>query len=237
MKESIIKQMSDLVDRIMVANQTDFTKYDVEALDGYDGRFFWFVAPYHTRLCKVSHQELSRMVESEIGLYLFIQHSTSMDSCLDCHTADEQVFMYDGAGLTQWGNESVRVYWESLRDWTLLQWQAYHGMEPLPSDFTIPIEFNGCEDYYKEQLEYASQHNDTSLKDIMDSFGRFLKKGSDHKIVISRDFTDRSFTFAEYYGGRFHLCGGIIFHGYPDEGYMENCSVQLTPSYGWSRHT
>ena len=60
----------------------------------------------------------------------------------------------------------------------------------------------------------------------------------EYESTISSDFCEHSFGFSDQrVNGQISLCGGIIFHGFPDEGYTENGSVMLSPSYGWSRHT
>lgn len=242
MKESIIKQMSEIVRDIMRSNQTDFTEYDLKSLADYDGVFLWLVHPYHTHLLLLDHKNLAKMVESEAGLYMFCQRNTWEDACLNETNCGKEtrLFLYNG------GNELAPVslgfakgYWEGLRDWTLFQWQAYHGMEPIPTDFNIPIVFASeeTEAEYEKQLEYASQHNDESLKNCFERLRNRIKMGSDHYVRISQDYQERSFLFCHYYGGQPHDNGGIIFHGYPDEGYRVANSVQLSPSYGWSTHT
>ena len=237
MYERIIEQMSNFVDGIMRQNQTDFTKYDMELLADYNGEFIWLVAPTHTHLHKISAESLKQMVATEGDLYNLLQGNSWVDAYLNQKNEDERIFIFDGRKLLRYIRDDAKRYWRSLKKWALFQWQVEHGMEPLPSDFTIPVEFIECEDYFNEQLEYAKAHNDTSLQDCIDRFNRRIKQGGDHKIVIFRDYTERSFLFREMYGGKSHLCGGIIFHGYPDEGYRVNDSIQLSPSYGWSTHT
>lgn len=156
MKESIIKQMSEIVRDIMRSNQTDFTEYDLKSLADYDGVFLWLVHPYHTHLLLLDHKNLAKMVESEAGLYMFCQRNTWEDACLNEMNCGKEtrLFLYDG------GNELAPVslyfakgYWEGLRDWTLFQWQAYHGIEPIPTDFNIPIVFASEE----TEAEYEKQ--------------------------------------------------------------------------------
>ena len=241
MNGTIIKQMSQIVRDVMQSNQSDFTDYDVKSLSDYDGSFIWFVHPSHTYLCKLSHKVLSEMVETETGLYQVLQRNTSPDAYLSETVCgkDTMLFLYDGAKLTQISLEFAKGYWAGLREWVLLQWQAYNGMTELPTDFSIPIVFASpeTEAYFKEQLEYAEKHNDKSLSNCMERLTHRIKMSSDHIVRISQDYQERSFLFCHYYGGQPHDNGGIIFHGYPDEGYRVANSVQLSPSYGWSTHT
>lgn len=56
--------------------------------------------------------------------------------------------------------------------------------------------------------------------------------------VIGSEYGEHCLSFGEHRAdGRAGLCGGIIFHGFPETGYKQNGSVQLDASYGWSTHT
>lgn len=58
------------------------------------------------------------------------------------------------------------------------------------------------------------------------------------QVHIGMDWDDKCFSFSvQNPDGSCGICGGIIFHGAPDLGYLENGSVQLSPSYGWQIHT
>ena len=62
------------------------------------------------------------------------------------------------------------------------------------------------------------------------------------EIHIGNDFAENCFSFWQEYlredlKGKTGIVGGIIYHGCPSDGYKENYSVQLSPSYGWSIHT
>jgi len=61
-------------------------------------------------------------------------------------------------------------------------------------------------------------------------------------IHIANDYDKNSFMFWQEYlredlKGKTGIVGGIIYHGCPSDGYKDNFSVQLSPSYGWSIHT
>lgn len=89
----------------------------------------------------------------------------------------------------------------------------------------------------KKQLQYAEEHNDKSLINCLRRFRNWTYLGDNHQIRISKDWAERSFFFSEEKGEKIGICGGIIYHGYPEEGYKTNLSIQLTPNYGWSIHT
>lgn len=240
MKQAVIDQMQKIVDETMTSFQSDFEK-DLQQLMGYNGKFIWQVAPSHTHLHLCSKQYLDELLEHEPTLYAYCQNSTWAGACLANKWTGEKIYSYDDSKdvFSEISREEAIRRWNICKNAALNRWQIYH-METLPTDFKVRIEFRFPEvkQYFMEQVRYASQHNDTSLLDCLRRFRHYMKRGAAHKIVISRDFTDRSFQFLEDYGnGKYGLNGGIIFHGYPEEGYKENCSVQLTPSYGWQIHT
>lgn len=64
-----------------------------------------------------------------------------------------------------------------------------------------------------------------------------MQLGSDHHYDIYWNEKWHEFSFCEGGIEGNGICGGIVFHGAPDEGYKENGSVQIEPCYGWSSHT
>ena len=210
-------------------------------LDGYDDKFIWQIAPTHTHLHLCGKEYLDKALENEATLYAFCQNSTWAAACIEGSMRDDKFYCYnnDTGVFEECTQDDARIKWDISKTAALNRWQLYN-MEVLPTDFKVRIEFMSSETrkYFIEQARYAAKHNDSSLIDCLKRFRSYMKRGKSHKIVIGRDFTDRSFVFHEDYGnGRYGLNGGIIFHGYPEEGYKENCSVQLNPSYGWSIHT
>ena len=240
MKREVIEQMQEIVDGMMTSYLSDFDR-DLELLAGYNGKFIWQVAPSHTHLHLCSNEYLDKLLENEATLYAYCQDSTWPGACLESNFEGEKIFSYDDDKdvFSEISREEAKRRWGICKTAALNRWQLYN-METLPTDFKVKIEFRFPEvrKYFMEQVRYASQHNDDSLLNCLRRFRNYMKRYATHKIVISRDFTDRSFVFSEEFGnGRYGLNGGIIFHGYPEEGYKENCSVQLTPSYGWQIHT
>ena len=101
-----------------------------------------------------------------------------------------------------------------------------------------------CEERYNEARKYAES---IGMLDQFDSVFNRLKEWEKNEncpveINIYGDFTKHSFTFSETYlredlRGREGICGGIIYHGCPKEGYRTAGSVMMSPSYGWHIHT
>ena len=239
MKQEIIEKMQEIVEKTMTSFKADFYDYDTKKLAEYECEFIWQIAPTHTHLHIIGNEYLDTLLDDEHVLYDCCQGNTWPDVWLNYYCSDEVVYHYDGERLMPMPKEMAKSLWGAVKKQAFERWIERNDKE-LPSDFKVRIEFRtpDTRKYFIEQAHYALQHNDTSLMDCLRRFRHYMKKGAAHKIVICRDFSERSFTFYEDYGNeRYGLNGGIIFHGYPEEGYRENCSVQLTPSYGWSIHT
>lgn len=99
------------------------------------------------------------------------------------------------------------------------------------------------------QKRFIAERNFAYNHDMIDNFNkvfmgllaweRFDEDG-DHlnEILIGSDYDDHCFSFREVYSdGHTGVVGGIIFHGTPELGYVENGSVCISPSYGWQIHT
>lgn len=240
MRQDVIDKMAKIVQKTMTMFQSDFER-DLEMLNGYDGKFIWQIAPTHTHLHLCSKDYLDKILESESNLYYYCQGQTWAGACIEGATADDTFYSYDDeSGVFETCSKiEARVKWDISKTAALNRWKLYNEAE-LPTDFKVRIKFGSDEirQYFIEQLRYAHQHNDISLLNCVKRFRNYTKRCAGHKIVIGRDFSDRSFLFHEDYGnGHYGLNGGIIFHGYPEEGYKVNDSVQLTPTYGWSIHT
>lgn len=219
MKERIIKQMTEVVRDVMTNFQSDFYKYDMEALENYDERFLWFVAPSHTHLAKIGEQYLSDIVDlSEEGLYAVLQRNTTPDACVNSLSKDDLVFYYDGDQMTQITIEEAKHLWEAVRSWSLYSWQLQNGMCALPNDFTIPLELSCSFAYLKDQLKYAREIGTSTLVDALKRFKHYQKINSTHKCVIGKDFSQHSFTFAFIYTDsktgeeKCSLNGGLLYY-------------------------
>lgn len=92
-------------------------------------------------------------------------------------------------------------------------------------------------------LKMARQHEDKSLRNaihkLLDWELNAIERGEDMEVRITIDLYQNCFRFSEVYADdeKRGISGGIVFHGYPDEGYKVNGSVQIEPQYGWHTHT
>lgn len=96
-----------------------------------------------------------------------------------------------------------------------------------------------CEEKWWAAQKEAEAHNDLTLNKCVTRLLSWMHEQSNIKrIVISSDFGKHCFFFSTYYAdGNTGICGGIVFHGFPEEGYVSNGSIQIEPDYGWHIHT
>lgn len=116
------------------------------------------------------------------------------------------------------------------------KWIKENG--PLPTKVQVPVKFfNITLSKIKELIRECEAHNDNSLIEIFRRFHNYRRVAKDQYIQISYNPGYNEFTFCEYTDEKQGLVGGIIFHGWPETGYMVNGSYQMEPTYGWSSHT
>lgn len=107
------------------------------------------------------------------------------------------------------------------------------------------IFLGNAQERYDECLALAKEKGDKTLGNVMARIAlwetNMEAQGKEYRVEIWNDYAPNSFMFREvrdastnYHVG---IVGGIIFHGFPDTGYQENCSVMLSPQYGWHMHT
>lgn len=228
--------------RSLCAEDNKDIQYDVEALENYDGAFIWCVrdGDKYTDLIKLDWDKYCDYLSTERGKYHFAQCGDYARGILNYRKNDESCKWFIHYKSTtdlkpvSW-NECDRLYSGFIKD--VLGTVQHEGFV-LPTNFKIPLHF-GCEfSYVMKQVRYAQKHNDTSLMECLRRLRNYFKVSDYDEIIVYKDFTDRSFVWShKSRGGKLEMNGGLIFHGYPSEGYRVNGSVQLEHKYGWSIHT
>lgn len=108
---------------------------------------------------------------------------------------------------------------------------------PDGDEIRMPVVIK-CEDYLKEQREFARSIGDRSLDDCLLRFENYRKTSADDRVEVYQDpWAEHSFYFCLMRGERCAMNGGIIFHGDPKGGYRSNGSVMMEPQFGWQIHT
>ena len=95
-----------------------------------------------------------------------------------------------------------------------------------------------CKEKFKKAMELSREHDDKTFANCMCRLLSFYCWKDVEKVVLYNDYYEHSFTFTVYNeDGSISINGGVIFHGFPEQGYRESGSVCIEPTYGWQIHT
>ena len=239
MRIDIVNKMQEYImtpDMVGGFCHSDFS-YDVQSLKDYNGPFLWAVWRSGTFLVKCNDEEyIESLLKNETQRYLWVQGCGNLSYIPEM--SDAKYIYYPGGDiyLKEVDYDWCVDYLKAKRMAVESNFEMRGGK--FPKDLKIKMHFSpGMLGYVKQQLKYAEEHNDTSLINCLHRLRGRRKLSDTHVVYVSRDYYDRCFMFCESSKEREFANGGIIFHGYEDEGYKKNGSVQLTPSEGWSIHT
>lgn len=237
MNEAIIKQMSNIVADVMTSFQSDFENYDklyIEKAEACQFPMIWIVGASHTHLLKLgSYKEL--FFNNESARFIYVQEGNGFDAYLNMYPNDH-IFIIGKDKVSEVSLDQAK---EAVHDYMMpavKEWEDCNGS--LPKRCKVKVKLNNISiSKLKQLICDCEAHNDTSLVDALRGFHRYRQMSSDHYIQVSYNPAYNEFGFCEYINGKSGLVGGIIFHGWKETGYQENYAVQLTPCYGWSKHT
>lgn len=95
-----------------------------------------------------------------------------------------------------------------------------------------------CKEKWFKAMELSRENHDETFSKCFMRLLSCCNWWNVSELNIGSDFCEHSFTFSICReDGSVSLNGGMIFHGFPKDGYRENGSVQIEPEYGWSIHT
>lgn len=233
----IITAMSKIVAETMTSFQSDFENYDRKYIEKADISKFpmiWMVAKTHTHLLTLAEYE-EEFKEKEAVRFSYAQGGDPYSIYLNSYGGDK-IFLITAKELKEITEKQAH---EVIRDTitpVVENWKKDNG--PLPKNFKIPIKFcNITLSKLKELIRDCEGRLGKSLLKELRSFRLYRRTATDQYLQLSYSPYYNEFIFSEYTNGEVELVGGLIFHGWPETGYKENYSVQLTPSYGWSKHT
>lgn len=216
----------------------DFEKYDIKELKENWEPFFWMVREYGTSLCHIGPSIMNSLFRNEASRFQIFRDYDAPIASLKYWNESGRIFFYDGFQLVEIHKIDIKCIYANI-------WynEIEHVMEEHIAEFEMrdkPLEIR-MEEQVAERLEkskeFANSIGDTSLEGCLTRLSKHSRLGVDHYISLSPDFSEHGYIFCEYLNNECRMNGGIIYHGNPKEGYKENSSVQLNPSYGWSIHT
>ena len=216
----------------------DFEKYDINELEENLEPFFWMVRECGTSLCHIGPSRMNNLFRNEASRFQIFRDNDAPIASLKYWKDNGKVFFFDGFQLVNITPADIDVIYANI----------WHGeierlKEKHPAEYEMrnkPLEIR-MEEQVAERLEkskeFANSIMDTSLEDCLTRLSKHSRLGIDHYIGLFPDFSKHGYIFCEYLNNECRMNGGIIYHGNPKEGYKENSSVQINPSYGWSIHT
>ena len=229
--------MSNIVADVMTSFQSDFENFDRPYIENaYNSKFpmIWIVGKSYTYLLHLGEYE-ENFRENEVARYAYVQGGNPFFSFLDALGGDH-LFLIEPDGVREITEKQVREVCRDIVTSVAEKWMKENG--PLPTRVQVPVKFfNITLSKVKELIRECEAHNDKSLIEIFRRFHNYRRVATDQYIQISYNPGYNEFTFCEYTNGKQGLVGGIIFHGWPETGYMVNGSYQMEPTYGWSSHT
>lgn len=236
MVNRIIEQMrSHLSENASCIN--DFEKYDIPEIMESLEPFFWSVRSYGTSLCHIGPTRMNRLFENEASRFqIFRDHDAPIAGIR--YWNEGKLFFFDGFQFVSISKDDVQCIYENIWHGEIERLKKKHPAEFEICNKPLEIRMEECvAAKLDESMAFAKSIRNTSLEECLARLSKHSRFGVDHYITLMSDFSEHGYLFFENLNGTCRMNGGIIYHGNPKEGYKENSSVQLNPSYGWSIHT
>lgn len=240
MVTDILNKMAEIVANTMTSFQSDFEKYDKayvtrEGVKAFP--FLWMVAPTHTHLLRLACFK-EDFFENENLRYSIMQKNSWYHACLwpSCGKVTEKIYYVTADDLQEVSVEQAREIMQDIITPVITAWEQEH--EKIPTKSKVRVEFRNISlMFLKGLIQSGHYRNDNSLMECLKRFHKYRQCAKNHKIVVTWSDSNKQFYFCEMINGEAQLCGGIVFHGWPETGYRRNNSFQITPKYGWAIHT
>lgn len=232
--------MAEVVANTMTSCQSDFEKYDTDYIKGNGVKafpFLWMVAPSHTYLLKLANFK-EEYFNNETLRYDIAHKNSWFHAYLwpCCSEVKEDIYYVTLDGIRSISVEQAR---ETVRDTitpVIKEWEQLYG--EIPEKSKISVEIHGISlTNLKTLVQDCRNHGNDSLMNCLRRFKNYRQIAKNHKISVRYSERYNEFSFCELVNDQQKLCGGIVFHGWPETGYQTNGSVQIQPQYGWSLHT
>lgn len=240
MKEELLASMAEIVAR-EGGDMRDFencTKAFIEELEYLEYPIIWVLSKSGSNLFLLGAYK-AIFYEHESERYAYARGIKPFDCLIEYHRIvgiDHKKFLIDEEGIREISREETIELVSDIVETAVTQWDAQYG--PLPKYRPIEVRFNGITLTELRQLlaKDAEEDNGTLLK-CLRRFHAWDRRSKSHIVQIYWDRQNHEFSFGEYVDGKGRLYGGIIYHGNPKVGYLQNNAFQLDPSYGWRIHT
>lgn len=216
----------------------DFEKYDIKELEENWEPFFWMVREYGTSLLHIGPSRMNNLFRNEASRFQIFRDNDAPIASLKYWGDNGRIFFYDGFQLVEIHSIDIECIYANIWYNEIERVKEEHIAEFEMCDKPLEIRMEECVAAKLDaSMAFAKSISDTSLEECLARLSKHSRLGVDHYITIMSDFSEHGYLFFENLNGECRMNGGIIYHGNPKEGYKENSSVQINPSYGWSIHT
>lgn len=238
-RQDIIQYMADVVATKMTSFQTDFYNYDQPAIEQANPNQFpylWIVNECHTRMASLGGYE-EEFNDNPATRYAYAAGDDSISFYLSpqCLRATDLIYLITEDNICQIDVNKAK---EAIRDYTIPayeKWKALYG-EIKSKRVTVKFDLISYSKL-REIIQDCHNHNDDSLMNIFRGFHRIRRVADDHTMTIRYHKHSNEFACVEHFNGEDHMIRFVIFHGWPETGYMTNNSIQIDPHYGWASHS
>lgn len=216
----------------------DFEKYDIKELEENWEPFFWMVREYGTSLCHIGPSRMNNLFKNEASRFQIFRDNEAPIASLKYWGDNGRMFFYDGFKLVEIHSIDIECIYANIWYNEIERVKEEHIAEFEMCDKPLEIRMEECVAAKLDaSMAFAKSIRNTSLEECLERLSKHTRLGVDHYITLMSDFSEHGYLFFEKLNGECRMNGGIIYHGNPKEGYKENSSVQINPSYGWSIHT
>ena len=216
----------------------DFEKYDIKELEENWEPFFWMVRECGTSLCHIGPSSMNNLFRNEASRFQIFRDNDAPIASLKYWGDNGRILFYDGFQLVEIHSIDIECIYANIWYNEIERVKEEHIAEFEMCDKPLEIRMEECVAAKLDaSMAFAKSISDTSLEECLARLSKHTRLGVDHYITLMSDFSEHGYLFFENLNGECRMNGGIIYHGNPKEGYKENSSVQINPSYGWSIHT
>lgn len=238
-RTEIIQKMADVVDEVMKSFQTDFTEYDkprIESVESKHFPFLWIVSELHTHMISLGIYEEDFFNNLRMR-YAYADGDDSISFYFEPRyfKNTDLVFLITEDNIRK---IDVKQAKSAIKDYTIPAYEKWKALNGKIEPKRVKVKFDLLSlSKLRELIEDCRKHNDDSLWTILRNFHNRRIYSEDHSITVKYREWDNEFVWIEHYNGEDKIIGHIVFHGWPETGYMTNGSIQIDPRYGWGSHT
>ena len=236
--QKVLQQMESVVKEVMTGGQSDYYDHDkpcVEKSKSEDMPMIWVVTPSYTTLLRIGEYAQNYLTDESVrydwhnpkGSFLYMYLDTALNS---------KIYLIGCNNIREIDVVEAQKIINCVVGNAAKKYALKHGK--FTDNYKVRVQFRNITlSKLKALIADCKAHNDTSLPTVLRRFHSYRKAAKNHYVSVLYNPDYNEFAFSEIVNGQRRLVGGIIFHGWPETGYQENYSVQLTPSYGWHMHT